>query len=79
MVDEPWLDGLSKPLALGARACMIGRPYLYGLAAGGESGVERAIAILRLEIDRALALLGRPSLADLDRSAVRVPAAWLPD
>lgn len=67
-----------KALALGARACMLGRPYLYGLAAGGQAGVERALAILRADIDRALALLGRPTLQDLDRSAVRVPPGWLP-
>ena len=60
-----------KAVALGARACMIGRPTLYGLAAGGQPGVERAIEILQLEIDRTLGLLGRPCLADLDRSAVR--------
>jgi isopentenyl diphosphate isomerase/L-lactate dehydrogenase-like FMN-dependent dehydrogenase len=60
-----------KALALGARACMIGRPMLYGLAAGGQPGVERAIEILQNEIDRTLALIGRPSLANLDRSAVR--------
>ena len=68
-----------KALSLGARACMIGRPYLYGLAAGGQAGVERALTILRLEIDRAQALLGRATLADLDRSVVRGPAAWQPD
>jgi L-lactate dehydrogenase (cytochrome) len=61
-----------KALALGARACMIGRPYLYGLGAGGQAGAERSIEILRAEIARALALLGRPSLADLDRTAVRI-------
>ncbi len=60
-----------KALALGARACMIGRPMLYGLGAGGQAGVERSIEILQKEIDRALALLGGPTLADLDRSAVR--------
>ena len=60
-----------KALALGARACMIGRPALYGLGAGGQVGVERAIEIFQTEIDRALGLLGRPRLADLDRSAVR--------
>ncbi|MDP8922545.1 MAG: alpha-hydroxy-acid oxidizing protein [Chloroflexota bacterium] len=60
-----------KAVALGARACMIGRPTLYGLAAGGQPGVERAIAILQAEIDRTLGLLGRPRLADLDRSALR--------
>jgi 4-hydroxymandelate oxidase len=46
-----------KALALGARACMIGRPMLYGLGAAGQAGVERAIEILKAEIDRALALL----------------------
>ena len=61
-----------KAIALGARACMIGRPYLYGLAAAGEQGVAQALSILRAEISRALALLGRPTIASLDRSAVRV-------
>ena len=59
-----------KAVALGATACMIGRAWLYGLAAEGQSGVERAISILRDEVDLALALLGRPTLADLDRSAL---------
>jgi L-lactate dehydrogenase (cytochrome) len=68
-----------KALALGARACMIGRPYLYGLGAAGQAGVEHAINILRAEIDRAQALLGRPTLADLDRTAVRLPSTWLRD
>jgi L-lactate dehydrogenase (cytochrome) len=68
-----------KAVALGARACMIGRPYLYGLGAGGQAGVEHAINILRSEIDRAQALLGRPTLADLDRSSVRLPSTWLRD
>jgi L-lactate dehydrogenase (cytochrome) len=68
-----------KALALGARACMIGRPYLYGLGASGQAGVERAVNILRSEIDRAQALLGRPTLGDLDRSVVRLPSTWLRD
>jgi isopentenyl diphosphate isomerase/L-lactate dehydrogenase-like FMN-dependent dehydrogenase len=59
-----------KALALGARACLIGRPWLYGLAAGGEQGVVDVLEIMRTEIDRALALLGRRSVAELDRSAV---------
>jgi len=61
-----------KAIALGARACMIGRPYLYGLGAGGQAGAEKAIEILRAEIARGLALLGRPKLSDLDRSALRL-------
>lgn len=65
-----------KAIAMGARACMIGRPFLYGLAANGQAGVELALDILSKEIDKTLALLGRPRLADLDRSALRldVPA-----
>jgi L-lactate dehydrogenase (cytochrome) len=47
---------------LGARACLIARPYLYGLASGGPAGVLRAIDLLGAEIDRAMALLGRPAL-----------------
>jgi isopentenyl diphosphate isomerase/L-lactate dehydrogenase-like FMN-dependent dehydrogenase len=60
-----------KAIALGARVCMVGRPYLYGLGAAGQAGVERAVAILSAEIDRAQALLGLPTLADIDRTAVR--------
>jgi L-lactate dehydrogenase (cytochrome) len=60
-----------KALALGATACMIGRPYLYGLAAGGEDGVNRAIDILRSEIKRDLMLLGCPDVKKLDRSYLR--------
>ena len=59
-----------KAIALGATACMIGRAWLYGLAAGGESGVERALTILRDEIDVALALLGCADLSKVDRSVL---------
>jgi L-lactate dehydrogenase (cytochrome) len=52
--------------ALGAKACMIGRAWLYGLASGGQPGVERALEILRDEIDITLTLLGRPTLAEID-------------
>jgi L-lactate dehydrogenase (cytochrome) len=61
-----------KALALGARACMIGRPFLYGLASMGGAGVGRALEILRSELDIGLALVGRASVRDLDRSAL----AW---
>jgi L-lactate dehydrogenase (cytochrome) len=60
-----------KAVALGARACMIGKAFNYGVAALGERGVELAIEILSKEIDRALALVGRPTLGELDRSAVK--------
>jgi len=59
-------------VALGARACLIGRAYLYGLMAGGQPGVERATDILTLEIVRTLQLLGVRSLSELDRSCARL-------
>ncbi len=65
-----------KAIALGARACMLGRPYLYGLAAAGQQGVELALEILRREIERTLVLVGCPRLEQLDASYVRVPARW---
>ena len=68
-----WLHRLA--FALGARACMIGRAYLYGLMAGGERGVERALAILSDEIARTLQLIGAGSVEELDSShAVLRPA-----
>jgi L-lactate dehydrogenase (cytochrome) len=59
-----------KAIALGATACMIGRPYMYGLAAMGHEGVLRALDMLRTEIDLALVLSGNPKLSELDRSAL---------
>jgi L-lactate dehydrogenase (cytochrome) len=60
-----------KALALGARACMIGRAYLYGLGAGGEAGVTRALDVLRTELERDMALLGVRSLSELSTAHVR--------
>ena len=54
-----------KALALGADACSLGRPYLYGLAAGGEAGVDRAITILKNETERTMALAGYNSIQGL--------------
>ena len=65
-----------KAVCMGARAVLCGRAYAYGLAAAGESGVTRAIEILRTDVERTLRLLGCPSIAALDRSYVNVPAAW---
>ncbi len=74
---EVYLDGgvrrgsdALKALAMGARACMIGRPLVYGLGAGGEAGARRAFAILEQELRTAMALAGCPSLAAVDRSLV---------
>jgi isopentenyl diphosphate isomerase/L-lactate dehydrogenase-like FMN-dependent dehydrogenase len=65
-----------KALCLGARAVLCGRAYAYGLAAAGEAGVARALAILRADVERTLKLLGCPSVAVLDRSYVEVPTYW---
>ena len=65
-----------KAICLGARAVLCGRAYAYGLAAAGEAGVERAIEILRTDVERTLRLLGCPSITALDRSYVNVPKSW---
>jgi len=67
-----------KALSLGARAVLVGRAYAYGLAAGGEAGVARAIGILRADLVRTLKLLGCPSVSALDASYVGVPPHWRP-
>lgn len=59
---------VAKALALGARAVMIGRPYLWGLAAGGEAGVAQVLRALRRELIQTLVLAGCPSIGELDRS-----------
>lgn len=64
-------------LALGARAVLVGRAHLYGLAAAGEPGVRHAIDILAGELRTSMALCGAATLADLDRSLVRAAGpAW---
>ena len=65
-----------KALALGARACLIGRGFLYGLAAGGPDGVARAIEIFICEVDNVQALIGCPDLARIDRSYLSLDNPW---
>ncbi|MGW2776800.1 pre-mycofactocin synthase MftD [Streptomyces olivaceoviridis] len=65
-----------KALALGAKAVMIGRAYLWGLAAGGQSGVENVLDILRGGIDSALLGLGRSSVHELTRDDVVIPPGF---
>jgi 4-hydroxymandelate oxidase len=65
-----------KALALGARAVMVGRPVLWGLAVGGAEGAERVLRILLDEFDAALALAGARAAGDLDAGFVR-PAPWV--
>ena len=74
---EIWVDGgvrrgldIAIARALGAQGVLIGKPMLWALAAGGQAGVERALAILREEFEIALALLGAPTPNDVLRSHV---------
>jgi isopentenyl diphosphate isomerase/L-lactate dehydrogenase-like FMN-dependent dehydrogenase len=62
-----------KALSLGARAVLVGRAYLWGLACQGERGVEAILGILRSELSRDLRLIGCPDVAALDRSWIRCP------
>jgi isopentenyl diphosphate isomerase/L-lactate dehydrogenase-like FMN-dependent dehydrogenase len=83
---EIYLDGgirrgvdVVKAIALGAKAVFIGRPYLYGLAAGGEQGVSAALRMLHNEVDLTMALLGCRAVCDIDRSVVSAPRPRSPD
>ena len=74
---EVYMDGgvrrgtdVLKALAFGARAVLIGRPIFWGLACDGERGLRTTLEILRDELDLAMALTGRPSIAAIDRSLV---------
>jgi isopentenyl diphosphate isomerase/L-lactate dehydrogenase-like FMN-dependent dehydrogenase len=64
-----------KALALGARAVLIGRPYIWGLAVAGEEGVKRVLSILRFELELAMALAGCPAVADIGRGLIVRPQA----
>jgi 4-hydroxymandelate oxidase len=59
-----------KALALGANAVLIGRPYLYGLGAGGEQGVTNVLNILQREFEMAMVLTGRTNIASIDPSVI---------
>ncbi len=76
---EVFLDGgvrrgtdVFKALALGARAVLVGRPYLYGLAVAGEDGVRQVLEMLRFELDQTMALAGCARISDIDHSHVEV-------
>lgn len=76
MVDGGFRRGtdIVKALALGADMVFIGRAAMYGVAAGGEAGVRRALQLLRSEVDRVLALLGCASIEELGPQYLRMPA-----
>ena len=63
-------EGIIKALALGADFVMLGRPFLYGIGAGGARGLTRIIELLSNEISLTLAQLGRPNVEDIDRSVI---------
>ncbi len=76
---EVYLDGgirrgtdVLKALALGARAVLVGRPILWGLAVNGAEGVHHVLEILREELELAMVLCGRPTVETIDRSLVKV-------
>ena len=66
-----WGTDVVKALGLGARAVLVGRPILWGLAVDGERGVAAVLALLRDELSRAMALCGCASLATIDQNLVR--------
>lgn len=66
-----WGTDVLKALALGARAVLLGRPILWGLAVGGEAGVSAVLALLDGELRRAMALAGCPTLASIDGELVK--------
>jgi 4-hydroxymandelate oxidase len=79
---EVWVDGgvrtgldIVTALALGAGGVLVGRPILWALAAAGQDGVERALAILRDQFEIALALLGTPTPGDITRAHVLAPVS----
>lgn len=76
---EVYVDGgirrgtdILKALALGARAVLVGRPVLWGLAANGAEGVFHVLEILRKELELAMALAGRPTLESIDRTLLKM-------
>lgn len=80
---EVYLDGgvrrgtdVLKALALGARAVLVGRPVLWGLAVDGQSGVRAVLELLRNEFETAMALAGRPTIASIDRSLIKLPPSY---
>ncbi|HLJ70468.1 MAG TPA: alpha-hydroxy acid oxidase [Roseiarcus sp.] len=75
LIDGGFRRGIDvlKAIALGARAVLLGRPHLWGVACAGEDGAYWALELFRREIDRAMALGGWDSLAALDRSVLSAP------
>jgi L-lactate dehydrogenase (cytochrome) len=73
-LDGGILDGADvvAAVAFGARACLVGRAYLYGLMAGGERGVQRVVDVMSREVTRTMQLLGVASIEELTPDRVRL-------
>ncbi len=67
-----------KAVALGAKACLIGKAFLYGLAAMGEAGVTKTLDIMRKELDVSMALTGTRTISQIDRSVLHLDADLMP-
>jgi len=78
LVDGGFRRGsdIVKALAMGARAVLLGRATLYGLAAAGEPGVQQVLQMLRAEIERTMILLGTASVRELSPERVRMSAGF---
>jgi L-lactate dehydrogenase (cytochrome) len=61
-----------RALALGAKSCMIGRAYAYGLGAGGQAGVEKAISLIAKELETTMGLCGVNTIAEIDDRVIAV-------
>ena len=74
LVDSGFRRGtdILKALAIGATAVCVGRPPLWGLGSFGEPGVKRVLELLRTELALAMGLCGRPNLASIDRTLLRM-------
>ncbi len=77
LIDGSFRRGtdMLKALALGARAILLGRPPLWGLAAYGAEGVQTVMEMLQTELARNMAMCGKPTIKDIDRSAVKIHKA----
>jgi isopentenyl diphosphate isomerase/L-lactate dehydrogenase-like FMN-dependent dehydrogenase len=67
---------VAKALALGARAVLVGRSYVWAHATAGSDGVAHLLELLRRELDATLVILGCPSVDQLDESYLRLPPSW---
>ena len=70
--SNPFVVKVMRALALGAKSCMIGRAYAYGLGAGGQEGVAKAIDILAKELTTTMGLCGVNTIAEIDDNVLAI-------